>query len=43
MMQVWADYLDELRAGRTVLPDEFIERPRDKALVTRADPSQLAA
>ena len=43
MMQVWADYLDELRAGQTVLPDEFIERLREKALVTRADPSQLAA
>jgi hypothetical protein len=42
MMQVWADYLDELRAGRTVLPDEFVERLRDKALVTRVDPTRLA-
>lgn len=25
MLQVWADYLDELRAGRTVLPDEYVE------------------
>jgi hypothetical protein len=40
MMQVWADYLDELRAGRTVLPDGYVEKLRKKA--TREVPADAS-
>jgi len=36
MMQVWADYLDELRVGRVRLPDEYLESMSDAQTLGRS-------
>jgi integrase len=36
MMQVWADYLEELRAGRVRLPDEYLESVSDEPMRGRS-------
>jgi hypothetical protein len=43
MMQVWADYLDELRAGRISLPDEYLESISDGQPTNKATSPKRAA